>query len=190
MREIEGVVLAAGLSSRMGQHKMALPLGDRTVIERSLESMYEIVRRIWVVVGWQAERIRELLAAYAKVELVVNENYRRGMFSSVKVGIARVRAPAFFLLPGDCPFVGSEVYAQMLTVPGNIVIPTCRGKRGHPVLFRSQLIPEILAMPDDGTLRDYIDTSRHATIEVEDEGILLDLDTQGEYDALRAKFQL
>ena len=62
MKECDGVVLAAGLSTRMGQHKMTLPLGGKTVIEKSVEGMYEVVRRVLVVVGWQAERIQELLA--------------------------------------------------------------------------------------------------------------------------------
>ena len=75
MRECEGVVLAAGLSTRMGQYKMTLPLANKTVLEKSIEGMYQVIRRILVVVGWEAERIRELLAPYDKVELVTERVY-------------------------------------------------------------------------------------------------------------------
>ena len=187
MKACDGVVLAAGLSTRMGQHKMALPLGDKTVIEKSIEGMYEVVRRVLVVVGWQGGRIREALAAYDKVAFVVNEDFRSGMFSSVKAGMAQVRAPHFFLLPGDCPFVGAGVYRQMLAAEGEILIPTYEGRKGHPVLFNARLIPEILGQPDKATLRDYIEAKTYVTVEVKDKGILLDVDTPEEYAAARAR---
>jgi molybdenum cofactor cytidylyltransferase len=190
VQEIEGVVLAAGLSSRSRQYKMALPLGDKTVIEKSIEGMYEIVTRILVVVGWKAEQVRSLLAAYHKVECVPNPDFRAGMFSSVKAGIAHVQAPRFFLLPGDHPLIGVEVYAQMLACPADIVIPTFGGRRGHPVLFSSHLIPEILDSPDNATLRDYIRTKGHSEVEVEQEGILIDIDTHKDYRAVLGKRQL
>jgi molybdenum cofactor cytidylyltransferase len=188
MRKIEGIVLAAGLSSRMGCHKMALPLGDKTVIERSIEGMYTFVHRIVVVGGWQVEHIRELLAGYDKVEVVVNEDYRAGMFSSVQTGVAHVRAPWFFLLPGDYPFIGRKVYERLLDTQGDVVIPTFGGKKGHPVLFRGQPGPEILDMPEDATLRDYIEAQGYVTVAVEDEGILLDLDRPADYEILRKRY--
>jgi molybdenum cofactor cytidylyltransferase len=189
-QQVEGVVLAAGLSSRSGQYKMALPLGDTTVIEKSIEGMYGLASRILVVVGWRAEQIQSLLAAYHKVELVPNEDFRAGMFSSVKIGIAQVRAPRFFLLPGDHPLIGAEVYAQMLAATGDIVIPTFRGRRGHPVLFSSHLVPEILHSPDSRMLRDYIRKKGHTEVEVDQEGILIDIDTLEDYHAVLAKRRL
>jgi len=187
---VEGVVLAAGLASRSGAFKMTLPLGDKTVIERSIEGMYGIVSRILVVVGWQAERIQRALAPYGKVEIVLNREFRAGMFSSVKAGLARVRAPHFFLLPGDCPLIGPDIYARLLAVPGDIVVPTFEGKRGHPTLFRSALIPEILSEPDDSTLRCYIDRKGYAALEVEQDGILYDMDTPEDYQAICARLHV
>jgi molybdenum cofactor cytidylyltransferase len=188
--QVEGVVLAAGLSTRSGQYKMAMPLGDRTVIERSIEGMYELVSRVIVVVGWKADLVRSLLAGYPKVECVANDDFQAGMFTSVKTGIAHVRAPRFFLLPGDHPLVGAEIYASMLTVTGDIVIPSFKGRRGHPVLFSSHLIPEILRYPDSATLRDYIRAKGYTEVEVGQEGILLDIDTPEDYRAVLVRHQL
>ena len=189
-QQVEGVVLAAGLSSRSGQYKMALPLDGKTVIEWSVEGMYEIASRILVVVGWQAEQIRSLLAPYRRVEFVPNEGFREGMFSSVKAGIAHVRAPRFFLLPGDHPLIDAKVYSQMLSAKGDIVIPTFGGRRGHPVLIGSHLIPEILRSSDSANLRDYIRTKGHTEVEVDQEGILIDIDTLEDYHAVLTRRQL
>jgi molybdenum cofactor cytidylyltransferase len=188
-QQVEGVVLAAGLSSRSGQYKMALPWGDKTLIEKSIEGIYELASRILVVIGWRAEQIRSLLAAYHKVELVPNDDFRAGMFSSVKVGITHIRAPRFFLLPGDHPLIGAEVYTQMLAVTEDIVIPTFGGRRGHPVLFNSHLIPEILHSSDNATLRDYIRMKGHIEVEVEQESILIDIDTLEDYHAVLSKYE-
>ena len=181
-------MLAAGLSSRTGRHKMALRLEDKAVIQHSVESMYGIVGRVLVVVGWKSERIRDLLADYANVEIVMNEDFRSGMFSSIQAGIARVQAPCVFLLPGDHPLVASDVYRKMLAVSGDLIVPTFDGRRGHPVLMASHLIPEILHQPRGSTLRDFIRRKGYTTVAVEDEGILLDIDTLSDYDTVRAKF--
>jgi molybdenum cofactor cytidylyltransferase len=185
---VEGVVLAAGLSSRAGGYKMEMPLGDKALIERSIEGMLVVASRILVVVGWKAERVRELLAGYPQVEIVLNEAYQEGMFSSVKAGLAQVRAERFFLLPGDHALVGATVYRQLLTVTGDIVIPTYQGRKGHPVLMRGELVPEILGQPPGSILRDYVNRKGYTLVEVDDEGILIDVDTPADYDAVVARF--
>jgi molybdenum cofactor cytidylyltransferase len=185
---VEGIILAAGLSTRSGRYKMALPLGDKTVIQRSVENMYDAVDRIWVVTGWQVEQVRALLAPYAKVEFALNKDYRRGMFSSVKTGLARTSAARVFLQPGDCAFISPAVYEQMLHIDAEIVIPTYGGRKGHPVLLDRSTIPEILALPDDGILRDYIQTKGFTPLAVEEDGILLDVDTPEDYEMLRAHY--
>jgi molybdenum cofactor cytidylyltransferase len=181
MERIEGVILAAGLASRIGRHKMALPLGDGTVIEKSLEGMYGLASKIFVVVGWNAEEIQNLTAAYDKVETVFNREYSSGMFSSVRTGIARIRADRFFLLPGDCPFIERETYSRMLSARGDIVIPVFKGRKGHPVLINGGLVPEILDLPEGETLRDYIEAKGYSTIDAGYDGILFDIDTPEDY---------
>lgn len=183
MHSVEGVILAAGFSTRMGRFKMELPVGGKAMIVRCVEGMYPVVQRVLVVVGWQGERIRELLAGYTKVEIVPNPDYGLGMFSSVRTGIARVQAERFFLLPGDHSLVGEEVYLRMLAVPGDIIIPTFQGRKGHPVLMARTLIPGILEQPQDRTLRDTIRSRGFVAVEVPDAGILTDVDTPAEYDA-------
>jgi molybdenum cofactor cytidylyltransferase len=184
---VEAVILAAGLSTRAGSWKMALPLGDRTVLQRCVDNLRHAVRRIWVVTGWHAARVQALLGDDPQVEQVPNPHYRRGMFSSVQAGLARVQAARAFLTPGDHALVSPAVYDRMLQVPAEIVIPTYKGKKGHPVLLGRTAIAEILALPGDAILRDYIQAQGYIALEVEDDGILLDVDTPQDYAAMCAR---
>ena len=138
MPDVDAVILAAGLSTRAGRWKMALPLGDRTVLQRCVESIYDTACHIWVVTGWQAHQVATLLRAYTKVDLVPNPNYTQGMFSSVQAGLARVRAKRCFLTPGDYAFIPPTVFVQMLQVHAEIVIPTYRGRPRDPSAFPAQ----------------------------------------------------
>jgi len=194
-----GVVLAAGLSTRAGRFKMELPLGDRTLIEHTALGMVDVVDRIIVVGGHRAERLSEILQGCEKVEVVTNERYPLGMFTSVQTGLRRVReiarasAPslttkgavgsgfAVFLQPGDIPLVDKKTYRTLLETPGGVVIPTCDGRKGHPVLIAAQWIEAILAEPDTSNLRDFIQRAGYVTVEVEDEGIVLDVDDPDDY---------
>lgn len=187
MCDAEAVILAAGLSTRARRWKMGLPLGDRTVLQRCVDSMRHAVRRIWVVTGWQADQVQAMLGDDPQVELVPNPDYQTGMFSSVQAGLARVRAERTFLTPGDYALISPAVYDRMLGVEAEIVIPTYRAKKGHPVLLGESAVVEILALPPDGILRDYIQAKGYTTLETDDDGILLDIDTPQDYAALRAR---
>ena len=189
MAEVEGVILAAGLSTRAGCFKMEWRLGDRTLIEWAVAGMSPVVDRIIVVGGFQVERLRALLDGAAKVEVVYNERYVAGMFSSVKTGLHHVRASRFFLLPGDHPLVGAAVYRAMLGSTGDVVIPAFQGRKGHPVLMSSRLIDEILQAPDSATLRDVMQRFGYETVEIADEGIVLDVDDPDSYQTIRRTYE-
>lgn len=180
----DGVVLAAGMSRRAGCPKLELPMGGRTVIEHSVASLAAFCDRVIVVVGWRAGPVRDILAGYEQVTCVLNEAYEEGMFSSVRVGLTHVRASRLLLLPGDQPMTRPETIRRLLAAEGEIVIPSYRGRKGHPVRIDSRLIPEILAEPPTGTLRDYIASRGYTTVEVDDPGIHHDIDTLADYRAI------
>jgi molybdenum cofactor cytidylyltransferase len=189
MADIEGVILAAGLSTRAGCFKMEWRLGDRTLIEWAVAGMSPAVDRIVVVGGFQVERLRPLLEGAPNVEVVYNERYVDGMFSSVKTGLRHVRASRFFLLPGDHPLVGAGVYQAMLGSTGDVVIPVFQGRKGHPVLMSARLIDPILQAQDSATLRDVIQRFGYETVEIADEGIVLDVDDPDSYQTVRRTYE-
>ncbi len=179
--DIEGIVLAAGFSSRMGKFKMEMSLNGKTLIERSVESLDKVCSKIIVVAGYKIERIKEILKSYEKVEVVFNKEFEKGMFSSVKIGISQIKAEKFFLLPGDIPFVNEDVFKKLLSKKGDIIIPVFQSRKGHPVLIDSSLINEILNEPEDSNLKLFIDKKGFTTVEVQDEAILFDIDTEEDY---------
>lgn len=182
--DVEAVVLAAGLSSRFGAFKLAQPLGDRSVIEQALAGMGAHVHRAIVVVGHRDEVVRSLLSHVEWACCVANPDYRSGMFSSVRAGLAHTRAERVFLLPGDIPLVGAAVYGALLTCDAAVAIPTFNGRKGHPVLLRRDVVLDALRAPADATLRDVIGTWGFAAVPVEDEGILWDVDVPADYQRI------
>jgi molybdenum cofactor cytidylyltransferase len=75
-----------------------------------------------------------------------------------------------------------ETYREMLRVEGDIVIPLFNGKKGHPILIRTHLAEELLAEGRYSTLREFIKDKGYTPIEVEDSGILVDIDTMEDYN--------
>lgn len=178
---VEGIVLAAGLSSRMGDNKLMKIIDGMPMIEKVLESMIPFCDRIIVVLGHRREEVERVLKRYDQVEIVVNDDYQSGMFSSVKAGCKAIHGDRFFLTPADMPFVQPETYKAMLETEGEIVVPSMNRHSGHPILIQSKLAAEI-ATSDVQHLRAYLAKWKKTYMCVEDEGIFIDIDTPEDYE--------
>lgn len=178
---IEGIILAAGFSSRAGTHKLTLELGGKTVIERCIEGMYDTCSRIIVVGGYKVEKLVPILDMYPRTELVYNKDYETGMFSSVVEGFRHAAGDRIFLTPGDYPLIGQDVYESLLRVNSDIVIPTYEDTKGHPVLMNKRMSNILLSSANYSNLREFIAEQGFITSEVENPGILLDVDTPEDY---------
>lgn len=178
---IEGIILAAGLSQRAGTNKLILKIDGITIIERCILSMYDYCSRIVVVGGYRIDDIYGITKEYPKIDLVCNQDYLSGMFSSVKAGLKFIEGDRFFLTPGDYPMINKSTYQAMLKTNEDIVIPTYNKKRGHPVLMKTHLIYGILDDLNIGSLRDFIEKNGSTTVDVADPGILFDIDTIEDY---------
>jgi len=185
---IEGLILAAGLSSRAPGFKMTLPLGNLTVIEHTIKSMMPICQRIVVVGGFRYEALLPICDRYEQVELVVNPEYERGMFSSVKCGMKALTCDRFFMTPGDYPLVRESVYRQLLEHDGDVIIPSYNRRSGHPILVKAVHIPACIENTGFKTMRDFIKTMSLSYITVEDEGVLMDIDTAEDYEKIRRRY--
>jgi molybdenum cofactor cytidylyltransferase len=181
---IEGVILAAGMSSRAGGFKPGLAIGGKPMLARCIEGMSNVCGRIIVVGGHEVERLRSLVANLHGVVCVENPSYRKGMFTSVKAGLAMVRADRCFVLPVDIPLVPASVYRTLLAIDADIVVPAYRGRNGHPVCLSKTVLPRILSEPDDSSLREAIRALGVCTVDVDAEEILMDVDTPQDYEAI------
>lgn len=187
--KVEGIILAAGLSTRAGTNKLILDIGGKTVIERCIYGMYDLCSKIIVVGGNRIEEIEDILKKYPKVELIYNSDYLDGMFSSVKKGLVNIKEEKFFLIPGDYPVINKAIYKQMLKLDEDIVIPMYKGKKGHPLLMKSYLIEELIKSKQYNTLRDFVNIKGFKSINVEEPGILMDIDTMEDYKEILLYFQ-
>lgn len=180
---VEGVILAAGLSLRAGVHKMMLEIDDSTVLGKCIENMYEACSGITVVGGYKIENILRVASAYSKVRVIYNTDYLQGMFSSVKCGFKNIEGERAFITPGDCPFIKKDTYLRLLTESEEIVIPAFQGKSGHPVLISRKMIEKVLKGQKYTRLKEFIELNGYKIIEVNDRGILMDIDTLEDYAA-------
>lgn len=90
-RHLEGIILAAGESRRMGYPKPLLRIGGRTFIEQIAETMLAVVPRVVIVLGAHRDRVRAAIAHDARIAIVENADYLRGQLSSVKVGLSAIQ---------------------------------------------------------------------------------------------------
>ncbi len=176
----------------MGSCKPALPLGSASVLERVVGAALEAgVEDVVVVTGHSPEALSALLAKLP-VRAIHNAGYDAGMFSSVLVGAEALHADtkAFFVLPADHPLVGGQVFGRLLVAfeegAGDIVHPTCCGRRGHPPLLSGRLRDTLLSSPKSSDLASFIDrdAGKAVEIDVEDLCILMDMDTEDDYRRL------
>lgn len=188
------IILAAGLSSRMGAFKPLLPLGESTALEHcvTLFSAND-VSPIIVVTGKRADQVADA-ALRAGATPVRNAAFERGMFSSVLTGVRALPGTTseFFMLPVDIPLVRPETIARLReefrkTGPA-LLYPRYQGKRGHPPLIATRLAADILAHDGSGGLRTVLE--RHEAdsrdLDVADFGTAQDMDTRKDYElALR-----
>jgi molybdenum cofactor cytidylyltransferase len=183
------VVLAAGLSSRMGQSKALLPWDGRTVIEAIVARLLAArLSEIVVVTGYRGAEVAQVLAKYP-VQIIHNPDYTQGeMLSSLQVGLRALpdSTAAGLVVMGDQPALDGRVIGRVLAAyaegRGQIVIPVHRGERGHPVLIDRRFWRELLAL-EHGAPRDVIRRypEQTALVEVHSDSILLDIDTPEQY---------
>lgn len=177
----QAIVLAAGKSSRLQKFKPLLHLGNKTIIEHTVSSLYNICSDVFVVCGYRHGDIAEILSGFEKIKIILNKDYQPGMFSSVIEGVKHISSERFFIIPADMPFVKEITYKELLEVDSEIVIPSFNGKKGHPVLFSKKLIPELLNCSNVFSLKDFIAKKTFTIKEVNDSGILIDIDTEDDY---------
>ena len=184
-RHIEGIVLAAGESRRMGYPKPLLEIGGRTFIEHIAETMLAVVPRLVIVVGAHRERVQTAIPSDPRIAIIENPNYSRGQLSSLKVGLTAVLPEAAGALVhlGDHPMVRASTFQAIVDsydhVGKQIVIARHDGRRGHPLIFDRAVFSELLSAPEEEGARYVVnaDPSQVAYVDLDDAGINLDLDT-------------
>jgi len=178
----------------MGQPKQLLPLHDKPIIRHCLDNL--ITSGIENIVAVLGNRGDEVLAVIQEmpVKIVLNKNQESEMAESVRIGLRAIseNSSGVLICLSDHPLVSVDTLKILmqcfLETPDKIIIPLYKGKRGHPTLFPRNVIEEIF---EGGTLRDIIDKNRSRLrfLDVQDEGVILDMDTKEDYERILKKIR-
>jgi molybdenum cofactor cytidylyltransferase len=193
MMRFSSIQLAAGDSSRMkGMNKLMLKVDGETFVRRTLKEIKKAdLHQNIIVTGFEQERIMDELRDLSPV-FIHNPDFESGMHSSVKKGVRGFDGDGFFICLSDQPYFDASVMQILKDTfeVGKICVPVFDGKRGHPVLFSSVFVPEIMQEPDGDYGLSYL-LKRHADQIIEvpmtSRDILIDVDSPEDYQKIQMR---
>ena len=190
---VAGVVLAAGLSTRMGRNKMLLQIGGQSLVRRAVQTAIGAgLDKVLVMTGHESEAVEAELAGLPCTP-VLNPDYRSGMNSSLRAGIAALPGDvtAAVVLLGDMPLVHAEMLRALvaayrpplaISVYGEVVAP--------PIVYGRALFPELRALTAEACGKSVIKRHRAEAVEVPwPPETLTDLDEPADVQRVRARLE-
>jgi molybdenum cofactor cytidylyltransferase len=198
------VLPAAGKSNRMGRPKLALPLGDRTILEHVLAALRQAeIEHVLVVIGPDFAELAALAESTGASVCSLAEP-THGMRDTVEHGLRWLEErfgpqpeDTWLLAPADLPALDASIVPQLESAYAahpefSIAIPTYRGRRGHPTLFAWKHVAAIRAWPAELGLNTYVRQQAAQTLEVPvtSASVLWDMDTPEDYEWLRQNWPL
>lgn len=186
---LNAIIMASGFSSRMGTNKLLLPYKGKLLIEHILDKVTACSFKSVTLVAQNDEIID--IGKSRKVNVIHNERAAEGQSASIKLGIANspeCKGYAFFT--ADQPLIDIETIKLLIDsfyeADNLIIVPSFSGKRGAPVIFPEKFKSELLALTGDTGGKNVI--AKHPNevrfIEVLNESILWDIDTEEDYRKL------
>ena len=183
------IIVAAGMSSRMGDFKPMLNIGSISIAQRIVANFHQAgVDKIVMITGYNATTLERHLSGNGIIFLR-NENYETTqMFDSAKIGLEYLKDKCDRILftPVDIPLFTSATVKTLIESGAELACPVCEGQQGHPILIAARLVDNILSDSGEGGLKGAISRcgAEMREIEVEDAGVLHDADTPEDYRAL------
>ena len=191
------VVLAAGRSERFGagRHKLAQPLGASSVLAQTLaRAIASHLRTVVVTTAAFVDVARSSVAARDVVvlpEVGSDGAASLGMGTSIAAGVrASADSDGWLILPGDMPLVQPATLLAVARALDQHAVAYAQhgGRRGHPVAFAAELYPELAELSGDEGARRIIARYPAFAVDLDDPGVLVDIDTEDDLDALRRGF--
>ncbi len=181
---LAAIILAAGESRRMGQPKALLPYRGRAFLEHLIGvTRHPRIGLARVVLGAGAEEICEKLKL-DPASIVINLDWEKGQLSSIQAALRSLPqgvTEGILLCLVDHPLISAGLIGRLIKLFDSsgkpVIIPTYKGRRGHPVIFRSTLYDELLAAPLGLGARAVVWAHAADVLEVptDEEGVILNL---------------
>ena len=187
--EIGALIVAAGMSSRMGQFKPMLNIGSISVAQRVIAPLSQSgVSKIVMVMGYTATILERHLSGNGIIFLRNDHYETTQMFDSVKIGLRYLldKCDKVLFTPVDVPLFTSRTVKTILDSGAPLACPMCEGRQGHPILIDNALIPEILNDCGEMGLKGAMDRCSVPLrrIDVDDPGTIHDADTPEDFSQL------
>ena len=183
------VIVAAGMSSRMGDFKPLLNIGSMSIVKRIVATLRQAgAENIVLVTGYNADALEHHLAG-SGIVFLRNEDYEHShMFDSAKIGLSYLVAKCDRILftPVDIPLYTASTVSVLLSSDAELACPTYNGQSGHPLLLSGYVARKILTDSGEGGMQGAITRCGVDMLEIAvvDEGILHDADTPQDYKKL------
>ncbi len=195
-KKIPAIILAAGASSRMGRPKPLLELEGRSFADIAAGTLAAAgIKDIYMVLGCRAGEVSSALKS-KKLKIIINSDWPKGQLSSLKAALRKLplKTRGVLVCLSDHPRVSTETVIRILegfsSGMGEVILPSCNGRRGHPVLFSRRVFGALLETPDDRGAREVVRSGRFSlgVVEVDDPFIFQDIDTPKEYGEMLKEF--
>lgn len=195
---MSAIVLAAGLSQRMGnENKLLLPYKGKTILETTLLNILDAdINEVIVVTGFEADKIT-MAIQYLPVKLVYNTSYKKGMTTSIKKGVEAAKGNGYMICLGDMYALSSKNYRQLQSFFADsfskdaecICIPTYKNEKGNPVIFSSCYKKEIIDHTDMEGCKAIVQSHKDHIhfIEMKEPNVLQDVDYPEDYKKIIAE---
>ena len=195
-----GILLAAGNSSRMNKWKIEIEIQNVPLLFHSLQKLVSVCDEVVVVGGCNFDRLVELieknnLVNTKNIQVICNQQYQAGMFSSIKAGMENAQYENVFIALADMPFISIETYGLLKTkfeeekqydfVQPAMILENGKRKKGHPILINDKVKLAIKRENNSSSLRDVLRNFSGNSFLCEDLGIAYDIDTEA--DLLKAE---
>ena len=183
------LIVAAGMSSRMGDFKPMLSIGSITIAQRVIATFHQAgIEKIVMVTGYQAVTLERHLSGSGVIFLRNDRYETTQMFDSVKIGLEYLmdKCDRVLFTPVDVPLFTAETVRRLLDANAALACPVCDGQQGHPLLISAALLPKILADCGEQGLKGAVSRCGAAltAVAVNDPGTLRDADTPEDYSGL------
>ena len=191
------VIPAAGKSSRMGRPKLTLPFRGKTVLECVIGALRDAgIQHVLVVIGSHAPQLVPVAESAGALVLRL-EGETADMRASVEQGLRWLEGrfqpkdeDAWLLAPADHPALDADVIRQLIVArtmnpEQSIIVPTYKGKRGHPALIGWKHVSKISGLPAGTGIDWYLRETGVFELPLESESIVIDLDSPADYERLR-----
>ena len=190
---VSAILLAAGQSKRLrGENKLTKLFKGKPLINHILFSLIKSkVSKIIIVLGFEHLKIKTKLLKSKKINFVINDNYKKGMSSSIKTGLKKLpkNSKGFLIALGDMPNITkttiNKICLSITKSDKEIILPKFKNRTGNPIGFKQSMIKNIYKIKGDRGAKDMIkkNNKKIKFLNINSKSILVNLNTKRNFSS-------